>query len=41
MWPFASHNGVGALDYLISRLNTRPARALVERFADTLAGADA
>jgi hypothetical protein len=39
--PSASDNGVGAPNYLISRLNTRPARAPVERFAGALAGDDA
>jgi hypothetical protein len=39
--PSASDNGVGAPNYLISRLNTRPARAPIERFAVVLADADA
>jgi hypothetical protein len=39
--PSASVNSVGALKTLISRLNTRPARAPVLCFACALADADA
>ena len=39
--PSAADNSVGALKTLISRLNTRPARAPVLCFADTLTGAAA
>ncbi len=39
--PSASLNSVGALKTLISRLNTRPARAPVRCFTCTLAGAGA
>jgi len=41
MLPSAPDNSVGALVHLISRLNTRPARAPVLCFADALADADA
>jgi hypothetical protein len=39
--PSASYNGVGVLDLCISRLNTRPVRAPVERFTAVLAGVGA
>jgi hypothetical protein len=39
--PSAWVNGVGAPIRVISRLNTRPARAPVEGFAAVLANADA
>jgi hypothetical protein len=41
MLPSASDNSVGVLEFLISRLNTRPARAPVQRFAMVLADYDA
>lgn len=37
--PSASLNGVGTLEDLLSRLNTRPVHAPIQCFADTLAGA--
>jgi hypothetical protein len=41
MLPSAADNSVGALKTLISRLNTRPARAPVLCFACVLADVDA
>jgi len=41
VWPSASVNDVGALDPCISRLDTQPAHAPVERFGAALAGVTA